>query len=62
MAGELSGWGVRFVHPGFAYAKVAMFLLLEGVILWLMFLVARALLTDSPSDYTASADGAPDPP
>ena len=62
MAGELSGWGVRFVHPGFAYAKVAMFLLLEGVILWLMVIVARALLTDARSDYTASAEPGPGSP
>jgi hypothetical protein len=55
IAGELSGWGVRFVHPSFAYAKVGLFVLLEASILWLMVLVARALLFDSPSDYNASA-------
>src|SRR6185295_299856 len=26
IVGELSGWGVRFVHPGFAYLKIACFL------------------------------------
>lgn len=52
IANELSGWGVRFVHPGFAYAKVVFFLLLEGVILLLMIVVARALLTRAPSAYT----------
>ena len=51
MAGELSGWGVRFIHPGFAYAKVAFFLLLEGVILYLMVVVAAALLKRTHSDY-----------
>lgn len=50
--GELSGWGVRFVHPGFAYLKIACFLLLEGSILWLVIAVARALLTRAPSAYT----------
>jgi hypothetical protein len=55
ISGELSGWGVRFVHPAFAYAKIASFLLLEGVLLWLMILVARALLTKAPSAYTPSA-------
>ena len=51
MAGELSGWGVRFGHPMFAYLKIGFFLTLEGVILWLMILVARALLFDAPSAY-----------
>lgn len=54
IANELSGWGVRFIHPGFAYAKVAFFLTLEGVILFLMLAVGRALLFDQPSNYTAS--------
>ena len=43
MLGELSGWGVRFVHPGFAYLKILCFLLLEGSILWLVIAVGRAL-------------------
>jgi hypothetical protein len=51
LGGELSGWAVRFVHPAFAFAKIGFFLLLEGVILWLMLLVARALLFDEPSAY-----------
>ena len=49
---ELSGWGVRFVHPGFAYVKIGSFLTLQGVMLWLMLLVGRALLVDAPSAYT----------
>lgn len=52
LGGELSGWGVRFVHPAFAVLKVASFLALEGVLLWLMILVARALLLEQPSAYT----------
>jgi hypothetical protein len=52
IVGELSGWGVRFVHPAFAYLKIACFLLLEGSILWLMIAVASALLTRAPSAYT----------
>ncbi len=51
LTGELSGWGVRFVHPAFAYLKIASFLTLEGVILWLMVLVARALLLEMPNAY-----------
>ena len=49
---ELAGWGVRFLHPGFAYAKVGFFVLLQGVLFWLMALVARALVFDQPSSYT----------
>ena len=40
IAGELSGWGVRFIHPGFAYLKLGFFFLLQAVLLWLMFVVA----------------------
>lgn len=52
IGGELSGWGVRFLHPGFAYLKILCFLLLQGSILALMFLVTRALLSNAPSAYT----------
>jgi hypothetical protein len=51
IADELCGWGVRFVHPAFAYAKVFFFLSLEAVLLWLMILVLRALIVEEPSDY-----------
>ena len=54
IAGELSGWGVRYVHTSFAYLKVVMFLALQGAILWLMLAVARALLFDAQSAYTAA--------
>ena len=57
---ELSGWAVRFVHPGFAWAKVGFFVLLQAVLLWLMVLVARALLFEQPSAYTSSEPGADD--
>lgn len=52
MGDELSGWGVRFVHPLFAYTKIGFFLLLEGVILFLMIMVAKALLFGLPSAYS----------
>lgn len=55
IGGELSGWGVRFLHPGFAFLKIGFFLVMQGVILWLMLLVARALLFDEPSAYTRGA-------
>ncbi len=51
---ELSGWAVRFLHPDFAYLKIACFLLLQGSIFCLIFLVGRALLTGAPSAYAQS--------
>ena len=55
LGGELAGWGVRFVHPGFAYVKVLMFLSLQGSILWLMIAVGRSLLFNEPSAYSGAA-------
>lgn len=55
ITGELAGWGVRFVHPAFAYLKIASFLTLEVVLLWLMILVGRALFVKAPSAYTEGA-------
>jgi len=43
VTGELSGWAVRYLSPGFAYLKIGSFLCLQGVILWLMVLVGREL-------------------
>lgn len=57
---ELSGWAVRFVHPGFAWTKVGFFIVLQSVLLWLMVLVARALLFEQPSAYTQSEPDADD--
>jgi hypothetical protein len=61
LGGELAGWGVRFVHPLFAYLKIAFFLLLEGSILFLMIVVARALLTSAPSAYAQNGVRPPVP-
>jgi hypothetical protein len=60
ISGELAGWGVRYVSPLFAYVKIFSFLALQGIILWLMVVVAKALWADSPSAY-AGGDGAPPP-
>lgn len=57
LSGEVSGWAVRFVHPGFAYLKVASFVTLQGTLLWLMVCVAWALLARAPS--TLARPGAP---
>jgi hypothetical protein len=51
LLGELAGWGVRFVHPGFAYLKIAAFVTLQLTILFLMVVVAWALWTSAPSTY-----------
>jgi len=59
ITGELAGWGVRFVHPAFAYLKIASFLTLEGVLLWLMILVGHALFVRAPSAYTEGAQPKP---
>jgi hypothetical protein len=59
IADELSGWGVRFLHPAFAYLKIASFLLLEGSILWLVLLVGKALLFSEPSAYQDKPSGPP---
>ncbi|RMF24824.1 MAG: hypothetical protein D6760_02495 [Deltaproteobacteria bacterium] len=55
LVGELSGWAVRFVHPWFAIVKIASFLVLQAVVLWLIVIVARALLTNAPSSYGAAS-------
>ncbi|MDT8407641.1 MAG: hypothetical protein RQ715_10365 [Methylococcales bacterium] len=41
---ELSGWLVRFVHPGFAYVKIAMFVGLELSLLALLIIVTASLI------------------
>lgn len=61
MTGELSGWGVRFLHPGFAYLKILSFVTLQAVLLWLMVLVARALVTRAPSAYGRRGEAPPRP-
>lgn len=44
IADELSGWLVRFVHPLFAYVKIATFLLLELSLTALLIIVIFSLL------------------
>lgn len=41
---ELSGWFVRFIHPGFAYLKVGAFLVLEFSLASLVVLTTLSLL------------------
>jgi hypothetical protein len=48
---EASGWLVRFVHPGFAWAKIAGFLGLQGSLGAMIVLVAWAVWRTPPNDY-----------
>jgi len=43
VADEVAGWLVRFAHPGFAYFKIASFLLLEISLLLLIVFVSLSL-------------------
>ena len=48
---EAAGWLTRFVHPGFAWAKIAGFLLLQTSLLVLVVLSLWAVLAGSQSNY-----------
>jgi hypothetical protein len=48
---EGSGWLVRFAHPGFAYLKIAGFLLLQGSLLALMGTSLWAVFRGSGRSY-----------
>lgn len=52
LADEAAGWLTRFIHPAFAYAKIAAFLLLEGSLAVLIVAVAIAVLTGSRNAYS----------
>jgi hypothetical protein len=49
---EAASWLIRFVHPLFAYLKIASFLTLQATLLLVMGGTLLALLTKSPSAYT----------
>ena len=48
---EGSGWLVRFVHPGFAYLKIASFLLLQGSLMALIVLSLWSVFRASTESY-----------
>jgi hypothetical protein len=56
-ADEAAGWLVRFVHPSFAYLKIASFLALQLSLLLVMGFVLFALLRRSPSAYAEASPG-----
>lgn len=49
---EASSWLIRFVHPGFAFLKIASFATLQLTLLALIGCVLLALWKQSPSAYT----------
>lgn len=55
---ESGGWLVRFVHPFFAYVKIASFLTLEGSLAALIAISLWAVFTGSQDTYR---NGAPPP-
>jgi hypothetical protein len=55
LADEASGWLVRFVSPAFAWLKVAAFLSLEAVLVFMIGAVLWAIYTAQPNDYRSSA-------
>jgi len=54
---EGSGWLVRFVHPSFAWAKIAGFLLLQGSLATLIVVSLWAVLTGSQRNYNGVGGG-----
>ena len=65
LADEGSGWLVRFVHPGFAYLKIASFLALEISLAVLIIVTLWAVFRGSQDSYrqqprTQSPKDAPD--
>ena len=44
---EAAGWMTRFWHPGFAWLKVSMFVLMQVALGWLIIALARMLATSA---------------
>ena len=56
---EGAGWLVRFVHPGFAYLKIAGFLLLQGSLAALVGLSLWAVFSGSQRNYSGNGGDSP---
>jgi hypothetical protein len=54
---EGAGWLVRFAHPGFAYAKIAGFLLLQASLALLIFVSVWAVFAGSQRNLNGGAPG-----
>lgn len=51
---EGAGWGVRYLHPGFAWVKVGGFLLLQGSLATLIGLSVWAVFRGNAQNYTGA--------
>ena len=51
LLGEGAGWGVHFVHPAFAYAKICGFLALQGSLAVLIGLATWSAFFGTAEDY-----------
>jgi len=56
---EGAGWLVRFVHPGFAYAKIAGFVLLQVSLAALVGLSLWSVFAGSQRNYGGEGSGSP---
>ena len=54
---EGAGWLVRFAHPGFAYAKIAGFLLLQASLALLILVSVWAVFAGSQRNLNGGAPG-----
>jgi len=54
---EAAGWLIRYVHPGFAYLKIAAFLLLETTLAALVVAVAAAIGLKARNAYADDSRG-----
>jgi hypothetical protein len=55
---ETSSWLIRYVHPAFAYAKMAGFVGLQGTLAAMIGIVGWAVVATPPSAYRQPGGGA----
>jgi hypothetical protein len=60
LADESAGWLIRYVAPGFAYLKIAGFVVLQATLGFMIAAVVCTLATAQPNDYRSGASGADD--
>lgn len=58
LADEASGWLVRFLHPGFAWLKLAGFAALQASLAAMIGIVSWAVWTTPPNGYRGGSGGA----
>ena len=57
LTNEGAGWLVRFVHPGFAYLKIAGFLLLQTSLATLVGISLWSVFRGTQANYEGEAPG-----